>query len=83
MSLSFPKAFIGNPGDIGTGPPIKTFGGDPVEEVFQLNDVILWCALRLFLHADLPKESLFVQCFHQARIDELIWVGFFRFRILA
>jgi hypothetical protein len=27
-SPSFPHAFSGNPGGIGTGPPIKTFGGD-------------------------------------------------------
>src|SRR6266542_1342695 len=25
---SFPHAFSGNPGETGTGPPIKTFGGD-------------------------------------------------------
>ena len=25
---SFPHAFSGNPGEIRTGPPIKTFGGD-------------------------------------------------------
>jgi hypothetical protein len=25
---SFPHAFSGNPGGIGTGPPIGTFGGD-------------------------------------------------------
>ena len=25
---SFPHAFSGNPGDIRTGPPIETFGGD-------------------------------------------------------
>src|SRR4029453_6305581 len=27
-SPSFPHAFSGNPGEIRTGPPIKTFGGD-------------------------------------------------------
>ncbi len=27
-SPSFPNASIGNPGETGTGPPIKTFGGD-------------------------------------------------------
>ena len=27
-SLSFPNTPIGNPGETGTGPPIKTFGGD-------------------------------------------------------
>jgi hypothetical protein len=27
-SPSFPHAFSGNPGENGTGPPIKTFGGD-------------------------------------------------------
>jgi hypothetical protein len=27
-SPSFPHAFSGNPGETGTGPPIKTFGGD-------------------------------------------------------
>src|SRR5262249_668567 len=70
-------------GDTGTGPAITTFGGDAVEEGFQLNDVMLWCALCLFLHADLPKESLLVQCFHQTQIDGLIRVGFFRLRILA
>jgi hypothetical protein len=30
-SPSFPHAFSGNPGDIRTGPPIKTFGGDTLE----------------------------------------------------
>ena len=25
---SFPYAFSGNPGELRTGPPIKTFGGD-------------------------------------------------------
>jgi len=25
---SFPHAFSGNPGEFGTGPPIRTFGGD-------------------------------------------------------
>jgi hypothetical protein len=28
MIPSFPRAFSGNPGEIRTGPPIKTFGGD-------------------------------------------------------
>jgi hypothetical protein len=28
QSPSFPNASIGNPGENGTGPPIKTFGGD-------------------------------------------------------
>src|SRR6266536_6226091 len=28
QSPSFPNAAIGNPGETGTGPPIKTFGGD-------------------------------------------------------
>src|SRR3990170_3150411 len=27
-SPSFPHVFSGNPGETGTGPPIKTFGGD-------------------------------------------------------
>jgi hypothetical protein len=27
-SPSFPHALSGNPGGFGTGPPIKTFGGD-------------------------------------------------------
>jgi hypothetical protein len=30
-SPSFPHAFSGNPGEIRTGPPIKTFGGDGLE----------------------------------------------------
>src|SRR4029453_15961329 len=28
QSPSFPNVSIGNPGETGTGPPIKTFGGD-------------------------------------------------------
>jgi hypothetical protein len=28
QSSSFPNVSIGNPGEKGTGPPIKTFGGD-------------------------------------------------------
>jgi len=39
--------------------------------------------LRLFLHPDLPEESLIVQCLYYACVDEMIRVGFFRLRVLA
>jgi len=37
----------------------------------------------LFLHADLPEESLIFECFHHAGVDEMIRIGFFCFRVLA
>ena len=37
----------------------------------------------LFLHADLAQKSLIFECLHDAAVEELIRVGFFRFRILA
>ena len=32
-TLSFPQAYSGNPGEIRTGPPIRTVGGDELVEV--------------------------------------------------
>jgi len=32
-SPSFPHALSGNPGEFGTGPPIKTFGGDAFKTI--------------------------------------------------
>jgi hypothetical protein len=33
LGASFPHAFSGNPDEIRTGPPIKTFGGDDLEKI--------------------------------------------------
>jgi hypothetical protein len=34
-SPSFPHALSGNPDDLRTGPPIKTFGGDDLKMIFM------------------------------------------------
>ena len=40
-SLSFPNASISDPHGVGTGPPIKTFGGDSDGMIYQNRFTIL------------------------------------------
>jgi hypothetical protein len=35
LGPSFPHASSGNPGESGSGPPIKTFGGDEIGKVLR------------------------------------------------
>ena len=53
---------------------LSALGGEP-------SDPGLFSAL--FMHPDLPEESLVVQGFHHAGVDEPIGVGFFRLGVLA